>query len=61
MVLKMILDGKLIGVSEVEPNKIKTTGYLRSIREALRQKYKAALARCVKQPTFLLEIPTDNS
>jgi len=60
MVLKMMLEGKLIGLSQVEPQRVKTTGYLQGLCEALRQNYKTALTRCVKQPTFLLEIPTDN-
>ena len=60
MVMKMMLEGKLVGLTEVEPGRIKTIGYLKGLREMLRQKYKLALTRCGKQPTFLLEIPADN-
>jgi len=60
MVLKMMLEGRLIGAAEVEPLRIKSKGYLQGLREALRQKYKDALARCIKPPTFLLEVPTSN-
>jgi hypothetical protein len=60
MVMKMMLAGKLVGVTEIEPREIKTKGYLQCIQDVLRQKYKGALSRCGKQPTFLLEIPADN-
>ena len=60
MVLKMTLEGRLIGSAEVEPQRIKSKGYLQGLCEALRQQYKEALARCLKPPTFLLEIPTNN-
>ena len=60
MVMKMILEGKLVGLTEVEARRIKTSGYLQGLQEMLRQKYKAALSKCSKQPTFLLEIPADN-
>ncbi len=60
MVLKMMLEGRLIGSAEVEPLRIKSKGYLQGLCEALLQQYKEALARCIKLPTFLLEIPTTN-
>lgn len=60
MMLKMMLEGKLIGLTEVDPHRIKGTMYLHNLREELRQKYKAVLSGCVKAPTFLLEIPSSN-
>ena len=55
-----MLEGKLIGFTQVEPHRIKGTTYLHDLREALRQKYKAVLSCCVKSPTFLLEVPANN-
>lgn len=55
-----MLEGKLIGSAEVEPKRIKSKGYLQGLYENLRNKYKEALGRCIKQPTFLLEVPTNN-
>jgi hypothetical protein len=60
MVLKMMLEGRLIGAADVEPQRIKSKGYLPGLCETLRQKYKEALAKCLKSPTFLLEVPTNN-
>jgi hypothetical protein len=60
MVIKMMLEGRLIGLAEVEPQRIKSKGYLQGLCEALLQQYQEALERCIKPPTFLLEIPTDN-
>ena len=59
MVLKMMLEGKLVGLTQVEPQRIKSKGYLQDLCEALRKKYKEALAKCIKPPTFLLEVPTN--
>lgn len=55
-----MLEGKLIGLAPVEPARIKTIGYLQSLRDLLRQKHKTTLEKCYKPPTFLLEIPTEN-
>ena len=60
MVLKMMLEGKLIGSTGVEPQRVKSTTYLLDLQESLRQKYRAALSRCMKEPTFLLEVPANN-
>ncbi|HUC80870.1 MAG TPA: hypothetical protein VMR70_08140 [Flavisolibacter sp.] len=60
MMLKMMVEGKLIGLTEVDPHRIKGTMYLHNLREALRQKYKSVLLGCAKAPTFLLEVPATN-
>jgi len=55
-----MLEGKLIGSAEVEPKRIKSKGYLQSLCEDLRKKYKEAVGKCIKPPTFLLEIPAND-
>lgn len=60
MIIKMMLEGRLIGSADVEPQRIKSKGYLQGLCESLRHQNKEALARCTKPPTFLLEIPTSN-
>jgi hypothetical protein len=60
MILKMILEGQLIGFVEVERHKVKTTGYLVGLQQFLQKKYYALLLKKSRQPMFVLEIPTEN-
>ena len=57
MVLKMMLEGRLIAVAPIEPEKIKLRGYLQRLQDALRGKYEALLRTTKKRPMFFIEVP----
>lgn len=58
MVMKMILEGRLIAVLPLEPDKIKLKGYIQRLQDILRKKYESLLAATRKQPFFYIEVPS---
>ena len=56
MKLKMMIGDQLIAITEIDPSRIKTDGYVQSLQDALAKKYAALLERVKRRPTFFIEV-----
>jgi predicted NUDIX family phosphoesterase len=58
MVLKMMIERKLMDVIALNPQSLKVKGYIESLKEKLVQKHLGLLTRLQKKPFFYIEVPS---
>lgn len=61
MKLKMMIGNQLIAITELDPSRIKSDGYVQSLQDSMAKKYATLLEYEKKRPTFYIEVAAGNN